>query len=185
MSASPEIRRKDKQLNESDCWRFLTDAYCGRLGTVSADGEPYITPLLHVVADGAIWMHTTVARGHVRTNIGNGARACFEVDAAGEVYGYGRFECDTGMAYESVIAFGSIAAVEEEPLKVRFFDSLMAKYARHLTGRPTSFYPRIDVIAVYKFAVQRITGKRTLLPAVADQWPARDRTMTPNARLPD
>ena len=62
-----------------------------------------------------------------------------------KVFDYGRFECDTGLAYRSAIAYGRIR-------KSRFFDALLAKYG---TG-------------VYAIAVE--------------QWPALDRTKSPNAR---
>ena len=39
-------------------------------------------------------------------------RACFEIDEAGQVFAYGRFECDTGTSYASVIALGRIALVQ-------------------------------------------------------------------------
>jgi len=58
------------------------------------------------------------------------------------------------------------------------------KYARHVTGRPKSFFPRLDLIAVYAMTVERITGKEATLPAVGEQWPSRDRTKTPNAVPP-
>ena len=31
-------------------------------------------------------------------------------------------------------------------------------------------------------AIERLTGKRTPLPPLSEQWPAQDRTRTPNAR---
>jgi len=43
--------------------------------------------------------------------------------------------------------------------------------------------PRIDIITVYAAAVERSTGKEMALPAVSDQWPAIDRTKTPDAQL--
>jgi hypothetical protein len=46
------------------------------------------------------------------------------------------------------------------------------------------FFPRIDVITVYAIAVERMTGKEQPLPPLSEQWPAKDRTKTPNASLP-
>jgi hypothetical protein len=54
----------------------------------------------------------------------------------------------------------------------------MAKYA----DRPKSFYPRLDEVTVYAIAVERITGKHCPLPPVSEQWPALDRTKSPNAK---
>src|ERR1700730_10170547 len=49
---------------------------------------------------------------------------------AGQVFDYGRFECDTSVAYRSVVVFGTIRIVEDVAAKTRFFDALMAKYGR-------------------------------------------------------
>jgi hypothetical protein len=46
------------------------------------------------------------------------------------------------------------------------------------------FFLRIDVITVYAIAVERMTGKEQPLPPLSEQWPAKDRTKTPNASLP-
>ncbi len=97
---------------------------------------------------------------------------------------YGRFECDVTISHRSVVAFGRMRVIEDHAVKQRFCDGLMAKYHGRDVGRPKSFYPRLDHIAVYAIAVERLTGKETKLPAPADQWPARDRTMTPDAKAP-
>ena len=115
-------------------------------------------PLLHVFSGDEIGLHNTAAPGHLRTNVQRDARACFEVDEPIQVFDYGRFECDSGLAYRSAIAYGRIRIVEERAAKIRFVDALMAKYG---TGaeRPKGFYPRLDDVTVYAIAVERITGK--------------------------
>lgn len=173
--SSPQLRRQDRVLGEHDTRELIARAYCGRLATVGNDGWPYVVPLLHVYSGGEIGMHNTSARGHLRTNIERDARACFEV------FDYGRFECDTGLAYRSAIVYGRIRVVAERAAKVRFFDELLAKYGTGVAGRPKSFYPRLDDVTVYALSVERVTGKVCPLPPAAEQWPALDRTMSPNA----
>jgi nitroimidazol reductase NimA-like FMN-containing flavoprotein (pyridoxamine 5'-phosphate oxidase superfamily) len=85
--------------------------------------------LLYVWLNGEIWLHNTGARGHLRANIEHEPRVCFEIDDPGEVFAYGRFECDSSVAYRSVVAFGRARIVEEPQLRTAFFDALMAKYA--------------------------------------------------------
>jgi len=36
---------------------------------------------------------------------------------------------------------------------------------------------------VYAITAERITGKEQALPPLSEQWPAKDRTKTPNASL--
>jgi uncharacterized protein len=181
VSRSPEVRRADKLMPEAGVRELVARARSGRLATVGPDGWPYVVPLLYVWIDGEIWVHNTRAQGHLRENVGHEARVCFEIDEPGEVFPYGRFECDTSVAYRSVIAFGRIRIVDERARKQAFFDALMAKYAAPGWERPKGFYPRLDLTTVYAIAVERMTGKETPLPAAAGRWPAVDHTKTPDA----
>jgi nitroimidazol reductase NimA-like FMN-containing flavoprotein (pyridoxamine 5'-phosphate oxidase superfamily) len=184
MSATPAVRRTDKLMSEAQAEAMLAATYSGRLETVGADGQPYCVPLLYVWLDGEVFMHGTGARGHLRANVEHEPRACFEIDEPGEVFDYGRFECDSTVAYRSVILFGHVRLVEDVDVKARFCDALMAKYAKPERDRPRGFYPRLGLIAVYALKPERITGKELALPAVEQQWPAVDRSKTPNARIP-
>jgi hypothetical protein len=97
---------------EARAREVLERGFCGRLATVGEDGWPYCVPLLYVCMDGDIFVHNTRAKGHLRTNVDHEPRVCFEVDEVGEVFPYGRFECDSTVAYASVVAFGRIRVVE-------------------------------------------------------------------------
>jgi nitroimidazol reductase NimA-like FMN-containing flavoprotein (pyridoxamine 5'-phosphate oxidase superfamily) len=177
----PQVRRTDRVMSQDKALAALARGHHGRLATVGADGYPYCVPLLYVCMDGEVYVHNTAAAGHLRTNIECDARVCFEIDEAGEVFDYGRFECDSSVAYTSVILFGKIRIVTDETAKRRFCDELMAKYRKQGAERPKSFYPRLDQITVYAIAIERITGKELALPDVSEQWPAKDRTKSPNA----
>lgn len=171
-------------LTEPEARELITGAYCGRVATTGSDGWPYVVPLLHVFTADVINMHNTAALGHFRLNVERDARACFEVDEPVKVFDYGRFECDSGLAYRSAIAFGRIRIVEDRDAKIRFFDALLAKYGTGVAGRPKSFYPRLSEVTVYALTVERITGKYCPLPPLSEQWPALDRTKTPSATPP-
>jgi uncharacterized protein len=176
--SSPQIRRADRTMSDERALETLAQGYSGRLATVSEDGFPYCIPLLYLWIGGELYVHTTSARGHLRANIES-----FEVDEQEDVFDYGRFECDSGLAYRSVCLFGRIRIIEDREIKQRFCEALMAKYGKPETLRPKGFFPRIDVITVYAITVERITGKETALPPLSEQWPAKDRTKTPNASL--
>ena len=184
MSALPEVRRPDKAMGEEEAHALLARGFSGALASVDADGQPYVTPLLYVWDGTQVWVHNTAARGHLRANIEANDRVCFEVDEAGPVFPYGRFECDTSVAYESVVVFGRIRVVEGRAAKQGFCEALMAKYGPADASRLPGFFPRLAQISVYAITVDRLTAKRTPLPAVAEQWPALDRTATPAARAP-
>jgi nitroimidazol reductase NimA-like FMN-containing flavoprotein (pyridoxamine 5'-phosphate oxidase superfamily) len=180
--SSPGMRRAERAMTEKRSWETLAEGYSGRLATVSADGYPYCVPLLYISMDGKLYLHTTSARGHLRTNVERDARVCFEVDEIDGVFDYGRFECDSGLAFRSVILFGRICIVTQRERKQRFCEELMAKYAKPETVRPKNFFPRIDAITVYAITVERIMGKEQVLPPMSEQWPAKDRTKTPDAK---
>jgi nitroimidazol reductase NimA-like FMN-containing flavoprotein (pyridoxamine 5'-phosphate oxidase superfamily) len=182
--SAPPLRRIDKLMSEERTMDLLARGYCGRIASAGADGWPYCMPLLYVWTGGEVLVHTPAARGHLRANVDHDPRVCFEVDEPGEVFNYGRFECDSAIAYSSVIVFGAIRIVEDGAAKATFFDAFMAKYGKRDSGRPEHFYPRLADVTVYAIAPERITGKETPLPAVSEQWPAKDRTKSPDVTAP-
>jgi nitroimidazol reductase NimA-like FMN-containing flavoprotein (pyridoxamine 5'-phosphate oxidase superfamily) len=179
--SGPDLRRADRAMTHEQALRALERGFAGRLATVSADGYPYCVPLLYVWAEDRLFLHGTSAHGHLRTNIEREPRACFEIDEPGGVFDYGRFECDSGLAFESVILFGQVRIAEEIATKQRFCERLMEKYGKPNSIRPKNFFPRLDAITVYMLIVERITGKAQIMPELSEQWPAIDRTKTPNA----
>ncbi len=165
MSAPPpQVRRRDRVMSDENTLAALRAGYCSRLATIGADGYPYCVPLLYVVMDDLIYVHNTVARGHLRMNVDHDARVCFETDEAGAVFPYGRFECDSTLAYKSVVVFGTIRVIEDRATKQRFCEALMEKYGNEKWERPKGLFPRIDQITVYAITPERMTGKEIALP---------------------
>jgi uncharacterized protein len=182
MSTQPQMRRADKVMSETRTLETLQQGFCGRLATIGEDGYPYCVPMLYVWLNGEVCLHNAKTRGHLRANVDYESRVCFEIDDPGAVFPYGRFECDTSVAFKSVVLFGNIRVVDETEDKQRFFEALMQKYAKAEWERPKGFFPRLDQITLYAIAVERMTGKEGSLPDVSQQWPSLDRTKTPNAR---
>jgi nitroimidazol reductase NimA-like FMN-containing flavoprotein (pyridoxamine 5'-phosphate oxidase superfamily) len=181
-SAAPQVRKVERLMSQQATFESLEGGYCGRLTTIGPDGYPYCIPLLYVCMDDRLYMHGTAARGHLRMNVEHCPRVCFEIDAPGKVFDYGRFECDVTIAYRSVIAFGRIRIVDDAAVKQRFCEALLGKYGKPDTGRPKGFFPRLALINVYEVSIERITGKEQTLPPLSEQWPAVDRTKTPLAK---
>jgi uncharacterized protein len=185
MSQSPALRRTDKQMPEAQLREFLQKGFCGRLASSGADGWPYVVPLLYVLRGGELWVHNTAARGHLRANVEHDSRVCFEVDEPGEVFPYGRFECDTSIAYRSAVVFGRIRIVDDASQKQAFFEAFMSKYAQPDWDRPRRYFPRLDEVTVYAICIERMTGKEAALPGAESRWPSLDRTKSPKAKPPD
>jgi uncharacterized protein len=180
--SAPTTRRADRAMTSQQALQALDRGFVGRLATVGEDGYPYCVPLLYVWADNQVYLHGTSARGHLRTNVEHEPLVCFEVDESSGVFDYGRFECDSGLAYQSVILFGRIGIVEDVATKQAFCERLMAKYGKQNSVRSKNFFPRLNLITVYALTVERMTGKEQILPELSEQWPAKDRTKTPDAR---
>ncbi len=79
VTAPREVRRTDKLMDEGAVASTLTHAYSGHLATVGADGWPYVVPLLFVWDTNEIRFHTGAIAGHLRANIENDSRVCFEL----------------------------------------------------------------------------------------------------------
>jgi len=182
--SAPNLRRGDMAMTDEEMLRALERGFVGRLATVNEDGSPYCVPLLYIWAGNQVFVHGTSARGHLQANVVREPRVCFELDEPDEVFDYGRFECDSGLAYTSVILFGRIRIAEDTATKQWFCERLMEKYGKPNSTRPKNFFPRLDIITVYAMTVERMTGKQRLLPELSEQWPAKDRTKTPDARPP-
>ncbi len=172
-------------MDDARCDALLRRGFCGRLATVGADGAPYCTTMLYLWTDGAIHMHGGRAKGHLRSNIDHEPRVCFVIDEPGEVFDYGRFECDSTVSYASVVVFGRVSVVEAAEAKQRFFEALMTKYRMAGPTRPPGFFPRLEQITLYALTIERLTGKEIVLPEIGGRWPAIDRSKTPNAQPPD
>jgi nitroimidazol reductase NimA-like FMN-containing flavoprotein (pyridoxamine 5'-phosphate oxidase superfamily) len=98
------------------------------------------------------------------------------MDEPGEIFPYGPIECDTNIAYRSIVAFGRIRVIEDRGQKQRFFAALMEKYRDPDWDRPRDSFPRIDQTTVYALAIEQLTGKETPLPPPEAQWSASGRT---------
>ena len=112
MSAPNDVRRRDLAMDEAGIEALLQRGFCGRLATVGATARPTARRCSMSGWTGAS-MHGTGARGHLRANIEHEARACFAIDEPGEVFDYGRFECDSTVSYASVVAFGRVTVVDD------------------------------------------------------------------------
>jgi uncharacterized protein len=179
------VRRSDKAIDRTEIDALLDRLHLAHFGTVGPDGAPYVVPNLFVHAERRIWLHTTGAMGHFRRNVEHERRICFTAAEMGSVYPYGGFACDASASYASVIGFGIVRIEDERTEKSRFFDRFLAKYADPAWGHPKSFYPRLDQVTVYSMSLDQVTGKVGPLPPLAEQWPAKNRTMSPGVTPPN
>jgi uncharacterized protein len=169
--ARGQLRRSDKAMTLPAMSSFLAGAYCGRTATSGRDGFPYVVPNLFVWMEERIYLHTAKQSGHFLANVSFCDRVCFEVDAPGETFPYGPIECDTSIAFRSVVVFGRIRIIDDRSVKLRFFEAFMRKYAPPDSwGRPQGTFPRVDATIVYVIEPEAMTGKETPLPPEDKRW---------------
>jgi nitroimidazol reductase NimA-like FMN-containing flavoprotein (pyridoxamine 5'-phosphate oxidase superfamily) len=180
------VRRKDKEMSRAEVDDLLARSALAHFATVGADGQPYVVPNLFVYAEGKIFLHTTTASGHFKTNVEANPRISFTVAEMGTVFPYGEFECDTTVSYASAVGFGMLRIETDRAKKSLFFDRFMTKYAdpKWQQDRPKGFYPRLDEVTIYVIEVERLTGKKGPLPGLSDQWPAKNLTKSPGVKPP-
>lgn len=121
---SHAIRRKDRAITEEEARSLLNSCEYGTLATVSADGQPYATPISYIVMNGTIYVHCA-KMGHKLDNIAANPAVSFAVVGKTQPV----FENNFSTYYESAVVFGKARHVTDEKEK---WDSLMALAEKYL-----------------------------------------------------
>jgi nitroimidazol reductase NimA-like FMN-containing flavoprotein (pyridoxamine 5'-phosphate oxidase superfamily) len=157
-------RRGDRAMSDEDSESLLHRALVGRIGTVDAEGRPYVVPLNYVFEGQPRRLHLHLAKqpGHLASNLEFSPRVCFEVDEPGPLMATGETACETGHAYESVVCFGWAHTVTDERERTRVARLLVRKYVdEHMPGR--SYNPELTLLGIVDFVtveIEVMTGKR-------------------------
>ncbi len=155
------MRRRKRQMPDEEMRTFLRDRRLAHVGTVDADGWPYVVPLVYIYKGGDIlYLHTGALAGQFERNVRRDPRLCVEVADIGPLHPGQPHACNSALVYSSVILFGRAVIVEDKERKAWFFDQLLEKY-----GEPQwqfePGYPAIDRIVLYELRIEVATGKRS------------------------
>lgn len=153
--------RSKRLMAEEETTEFLRSHKVAHVGTVDAQGWPYVVPLVYVYEGGDIlYLHTGDHQGHFLTNVQRNPQICVEVGEMGPVHRGRPFACNSALVYSSVIVFGSVRIVDDLNKKTWFFDRLLEKYGEPgWTFEPG--YPHIHRIILYEQKMEIVTGKRS------------------------
>lgn len=155
--------RAKRQMSEADTCEFLRGQMTAHVGTVDANGWPYVLPLVYIYEGGdLLYLHTGAHQGEFLTNVQRDARICVEVSEIGPLHKGKRFACDSALVYTSVVTFGTVRILyHDREKKSWFLDRLLAKH-----GDPSwSFepgYPLLDQIILYEQKIEIMTGKQSM-----------------------
>jgi nitroimidazol reductase NimA-like FMN-containing flavoprotein (pyridoxamine 5'-phosphate oxidase superfamily) len=148
------MRRRDRELEESEARAILDKAEWGVLATVDGDGWPYAVPVNHALIDGALIVHCATA-GHKLDNLAADSRVSYCVVTQSEV-----LPLELSTRYESAIAFGRAALVCDEAAKR---EALRALGERFASQHPDLVRAEIEKdlfrTTVVKITLARVTGK--------------------------
>ncbi len=155
------MRRGKRQMPDEEMRAFLRDRRFAHVGTVDADGWPYVVPLVYIYEGGdLLYLHTGALGGQFEGNVRRDPRLCVEVADIGPLHPGQPYACNSALVYSSVILFGRAVVVEDKERKAWFFDRLLEKY-----GEPQwqfePGYPAIDRIVLYELRIEVATGKRS------------------------
>ena len=155
--------RAKRQLPDQAAEEFLRRGMTAHVGTVGADGCPYVVPLVYVYEqDDLLYLHTGAHQGHFLTNVQRDPRICVEVSDIGPLHKGKRFACDSALVYSSVITFGPVRILyHDREKKTWFLDRLLEKH-----GDPSwefePGYPMLDRIILYEQKIEIMTGKKNI-----------------------
>ena len=149
-------RTKKHLLAEEATRAILKNEQVGRLGSLGADGYPYVTPLHYVYMGDTIYIHG-FSKGEKMDNIRANPQVGFEVDRM-QCLLHGEEPCNTNTGYESVIIRGRVSMVEDPAEKIAVLDAFVAKYTPQHIGKP---FPESSVkaTAIVAISVESCTGK--------------------------
>lgn len=148
-----EMRRKDRQLAETDIKEILHKAAYGVLSLVDENNQAYAVPLSFVYFREALYFHSA-AEGLKLDLVRQNPHAAFCVVGATEVLP----EYFT-TNYESVIALGKTVEVTAEE-KEAALEAFIEKYASDFKEKGLAYIEKAgSVTTVLKLCIEQCTGK--------------------------
>jgi len=149
-----EIRRKDRALPETEAYAILEEGGDGVLATWGEDGYPYAVPMNHVLAGGALYLHSALA-GHKLDNLAHCDKVSYCVVAAREVV-----PAELSTNYRSAVVFGRAVRVEDPEERRRGLMALLHRFAPdHMENGLKELERDFARTAVIRIDIERITGK--------------------------
>jgi nitroimidazol reductase NimA-like FMN-containing flavoprotein (pyridoxamine 5'-phosphate oxidase superfamily) len=151
---NPFMRRKDKEITDTDAIASVIRKSTVCRLAMSDDGQPYVLPMSFGYKDGAVYFHCA-PEGRKIDIVQKNPRVCIEFDVDCRLK-TGDSACQWGFYFQSAIAFGVAAFIEDAAEKRAALDIIMRHYSSEAFTYPDS---AIDKIVVIRVAVTELTGK--------------------------
>lgn len=149
----PTMRRSKQQMPIDEAKAILKQGKTGILAITYQD-EPTMVPLNFVYAEDAIWFHCA-KQGHKLEVIKNNPKVSFCVIVEDEVVPE-----KYSTKYQSVLAYGNAALIENEEEKFHALSMLIAKYCPMQVPYGKAYIEEgIANTAIVKIEIDHISGK--------------------------
>lgn len=150
-----EMRRTDRLLSREEALEILEKGEYGILSTVDSNGQPYGVPLSYIVMDNGIYFHATNAGGSKHDNILKNSKVSFTVVGNTQV-----LPDKFGTLFESAIAFGEAAVVENAEEKITVFREFLRKYCAEYLAEGEKYIENAGPKAmIVRITINSVTGK--------------------------
>lgn len=144
------------QLNNVEIENLLQNEQVGRIGTLNANGFPYVVPVHFVYSDRRIYIHG-LTKGHKIDNIKQNSKVCFEVDHMSGLI-LNDNPCGVNTAYESVVITGEARLIDWSKDKETILKKIVDKYTPDLSGKELPMRA-VNTTSIIEITVVECTGK--------------------------
>ena len=149
-----QLRREDRRLDDAAAMALLKRGEYGILSTSDKTNTPYGIPVNYVVMEDGIFFHCA-PEGHKLDNITSNKGVSFCVVGKTEL-----IPEKFSTRYESVVVSGAADVIEEEVLKKKALQALVAKYAPDHIPAGDAYIDKLkDQTAVVRIQITHLAGK--------------------------
>lgn len=157
---APKMRRKDRAMTQEEAMALLEKGAYGVLASCSETTGAYAVPLSYIVMNNGIYFHCA-RTGHKIENIAREPRVSFCVVGKTQPV----FGTDFTTLFESAIAFGPAAEVEDDEEKRDALRRLCEKYLpEHMDRFDEAMERSYKVTRVMRIDICQLTGKAKRQP---------------------
>jgi nitroimidazol reductase NimA-like FMN-containing flavoprotein (pyridoxamine 5'-phosphate oxidase superfamily) len=150
------LRRKEKEITDiKEIESIIQKSQVCRLA-LADEGLPYIVPLCFGYKNKMLYFHSA-KEGQKIDILRRNLQVCFEFDIDARIRS-GKTACAWGMAYKSVIGYGTASLVEDPEEKQKDLDIIMRQYSE---GELEYSAKALAEMLVIKVDISRMTGKKS------------------------
>ena len=149
------MRRIDREIqSRATIDQIIAAAGVCRLG-LSREDHPYIVPVSFGYDGKAIYFHTTMEGMKIDYMTAN-SRVCFEMEQDVSVIRNDELACKWGQSFSSVIGFGTVHEITDQPGRMAAMNQVM----QHYSGKAWEFDPELFAqVRLWCISIEQLTGK--------------------------